>query len=172
MCLTPERTEPLNEQRTVKFMASKLTLQKRLAADILKVGQSRIWINPDKEKQKDIQAAITRADVRKLVSKKVIKIRPGKIEMPDYGRGIGRSKRKRKKAGSRKGSKHARLPQKKKWISTVRPLRAMLKELRAAGKIDSAVYRRMYMLVKGGQFRSRSHMRLYMEQNGLLKKEK
>jgi len=27
------------------------------------------------------------------------------------------------------------------------------------------------MLVKGGQFRSRSHMRIYMEQHGMIKKE-
>ena len=33
-------------------MASKLTLQKRLAASIMKVGKSKVWLNPEKEKMK------------------------------------------------------------------------------------------------------------------------
>jgi large subunit ribosomal protein L19e len=57
-------------------------------------------------------------------------------------------------------------------MSTVRPLRRALKELRADSQIDNATYRKLYMLIKGGQFRSRSHMRIYMEQHGMLKKKK
>ncbi|MFH1623290.1 MAG: 50S ribosomal protein L19e [Candidatus Aenigmatarchaeota archaeon] len=146
---------------------AKLTLQKKLAADVLKVGQSKVWISPDKENQKDLQAAITRADIRRAIKKGLIKARLGKIPMPARA---GRSKR-RKKAGSRKGSKYARLPKKKRWIATVRPLRKMLKEIKLAGEVDNATYRKLYMLIKGGQFRSRSHMRIYMEQHGMLKKK-
>jgi len=147
-------------------MAAKLTLQKKLAADILKVGKSKVWISPDKDKQKEVQAAITRIDIKRLIKKGVIKAKPGKIKMPR----TKAERKKRRKAGSRSGSKHARLPKKRRWMSTVRPLRAMLKELRASGQIDNSTYRKLYMLVKGGQFRSRSHMRLYMEQNRLFKK--
>lgn len=149
-------------------MASKLTLQKKLAADILKVGKSRVWLDPDPAKQKEVQAAITRADIRRLIKRKVIKTVPTKVSRPR----TEKERKKRRKTGSRSGSKHARLPKKRRWISTVRPLRSMLKELRADGEIDNATYRRLYMLVKGGQFRSRSHMRLYMEQHGMLKKKK
>jgi large subunit ribosomal protein L19e len=149
-------------------MASKLTLQKKLAADILKVGKSRIWLDPDPAKQKEMQAAITRADIRRLIKRKVIKTVPTKVSRPS----TAKERKKRRKTGSRSGSKHARLPKKRRWISTVRPLRSMLKELRADKQIDNATYRRLYMLVKGGQFRSRSHMRLYMEQHGMLKKKK
>lgn len=149
-------------------MPSKLTLQKRLAADILKVGKSRVWINPDKEKQKEVQAAITRADIQRLIKKGTIKAVPSKVKKPKTS-ATGKKKRRRKR-GSHKGSKHARLPKKKRWITTVRPLREMLKELRSSGQIDNATYRKVYMLVKGGQFRSRSHMRLYMEQKRMLKK--
>ncbi len=149
-------------------MASKLTLQKKLAANILKVGKSRVWLDPDPAKQKEMQAAITRADIRRLIKRKVIKTVPTKVSRPR----TAKERKKRRKTGSRSGSKHARLPKKRRWISTVRPLRSMLKELRAEQQIDNATYRRLYMLVKGGQFRSRSHMRLYMEQHDMLKKKK
>jgi large subunit ribosomal protein L19e len=46
----------------------------------------------------------------------------------------------------------------------------MLKELRDSGQIDNKVYRRLYKLVKGGMFRSRSHLRIYLEQHDLIKK--
>jgi len=149
-------------------MASKLTLQKKLAADILKVGKSRVWLDPDPAKQKEIQAAITRADIRRLIKKKAIRALPTKVRRPR----TAKERKKRKKTGSRSGSKYARLSKKKRWMSTVRPLRRTLKEFRTEGQIDNATYRKVYMLVKGGQFRSRSHMRLYMEQHGMLKKKK
>ena len=144
-------------------MASKLTLQKRLAAKILKVGESKIWIDPTKIK--DAQTAITRIDVKNLIKKGIIKKLPGKVKMPKA------KKKRRHGPGSRKGSKHARLPKKRRWINTVRPLRRMLRELKSDGSIDNRTYRRLYMLVKGGQFRNRSHLRIYLQQRGLLKKK-
>ena len=148
-------------------MVSKLTMQKRLAADILKVGKSRVWISPDKEHQKEVQAAITRIDIKRLIKKGIIKPVPSKVRKPR----TKAEQKKRRKTGRRKGSKYARLPKKRRWINTVRPLRAMLKELRTDGQIDNATYRKVYLLIKGGQFRSRSHMRLYMEQHGMLKRK-
>ncbi len=145
-------------------MASRLTLQRRLAAKILKVGKSKIWI--DSARIKDAQTAITRIDVKKLINQGVIKKIPGKVKMP-------KEKKKRKRGpGSRKGSKHARLPKKRRWINTVRPLRRMLKELKESGQIDNRTYRKLYMLVKGGQFRNRSHLRIYLKQRGILKEKK
>lgn len=145
---------------------TKLTLQKKLAANILKVGKSRVWISPKTEDQKEIKAAITRIDIKRMIKKGMIKPRPTKIKRPK----TKSEKKRRRKTGSRKGSKHARLPKKRRWINTVRPLRAMLKELKEQNQIDNATYRKLYMLIKGGQFRSRSHMRLYMQQHRLLKK--
>lgn len=137
------------------------SLQKKLAAKILKVGESRVWLDP--KRAKDIKGAITKADVRKLIQKKAIKALPTKIKK--------RGKERRKKGpGRRKGAKHSRLTKKKKWISTIRPLRKMLKELRDTKQIDKATYRKLYLLVKGGMFRSRSHLRIYLEQHGIIKK--
>jgi large subunit ribosomal protein L19e len=138
-------------------------LQKKLAAKILKVGQSKVWLDPSKTK--DIEAAITKIDVRKLISQGAIKTLPEKLHRP-----IEKSKRK-KGPGRKKGSMFAKLTGKKRWMSTVRPLRKMLKELRASEQIDKRTYRKLYLLVKGGMFRSRSHLRIYLEQHGMLKKK-
>lgn len=138
-------------------------MQKRLAAKVLKVGQSRVWLDPTK--QKDLKQAITKIDVRKAVQKKWIKVLPGKVPFPEK---VGRRKR---SIGSRKGRKHAIVTAKQKWISTIRPLRSSLKELKQTQQIDNPTYKKMYRLAKGGMFRSRAHMRLYLEQHGLLKKK-
>ena len=139
------------------------SLQKKLAARILKVGESRVWLDPTKTK--DIEAAITKIDIRKLMKKGLIKALPEKLHKP-------REKTKRRKGpGRRKGAKGAVITAKKRWISTVRPLRRMLKELRSTNQIDKQTYRRLYLLVKGGMFRSRSHLKIYLEQHDLLKKK-
>ena len=48
-----------------------LTKQRRLAADILKVGVERIWIDP--EAAEEVTSAITREDIRKLIEEGIIK---------------------------------------------------------------------------------------------------
>lgn len=137
--------------------------QKKLAAKILKVGKSKIWINPFK--QKDVAGAITRIDVKKFVKKGDIKVKSGKIPRPQIRR------RKRRYGGSRKGGKHSIVTAKRKWIQTIRPLRSLLKEMKKEGQIDNSTYRQMRLMAKGGMFKSRSHLRLYLEQHGLIKKK-
>ncbi len=138
------------------------SLQKKLAAKILKVGEKRVWLDPSQAKE--IKAAITKADIRKLIQKKAIKVLPEKIKK-------SKEKKKRKGTGRRKGRKYARVSKKEKWMSTVRSLRKMLKELRSSKQINRATYRKLYLLVKGGMFRSRSHLRIYLEQHGFIKKK-
>ncbi|MEM5801964.1 MAG: 50S ribosomal protein L19e [Candidatus Aenigmatarchaeota archaeon] len=138
------------------------SLQKRLAARILKVGQSRVWLDPSKIKE--IEKAITYADVRRAILKGWIKKLPEKIK-------VKTSKKSKRGEGSRKGKKHSIIPAKRKWIQTVRALREYLKKLKATKQIDNTTFKRLYRLVKGGAFRSKSHLKIYMEQHGLLKKE-
>jgi large subunit ribosomal protein L19e len=140
-----------------------VSLQKRLAAKILKVGVSRVWLDPTK--RKEIEGAITRVDIKKLIKKNYIKVLPEKLSKPESLRRMKRG------PGSRKGGKHAIVPAKRKWINTVRPLRTFLRELKENQQIDSSTYKKIYKLIKGGAFRSRSHMLLYLEQHGLLKKK-
>ena len=138
------------------------SIQKKLAGKVLKTGVSRVWLNP--EKMKDIEKAITKWDIRKLIKKGDIKALPERIKVrAEYvKRKVG--------PGSRKGKKYSIVPRKRRWISTVRPQRRMLKELKTAGQLDNASYRKLYKLVKGGMFRSRAHLRLYVEQKNMLKK--
>lgn len=139
-----------------------MNLQKKLASQILKVGRSRVWMDP--EHKKDVDAAITKADVRRMILKGYIKKLPEKLKVREV------RKKRKKGIGSRKGSRHAKVPAKRKWITTVRPLRKMLKELKTSNQLDNKTYRKLYMLVKGGMFRSRSHLKIYLEQHGLIKK--
>ena len=139
------------------------SFQKKLAAKILKVGVSRIWIDPSKIE--DVKKAVTKADIRKLIKKGVIKALPPKKNKKT-------EKKKRKGPGSRKGKLHSRSPKKREWINTVRPLRKYLKELKKNGMIDQKTYKHLYRLVKGGMFRSRAHLKIYLEQHGLLREKK
>ncbi|MBU5537197.1 MAG: 50S ribosomal protein L19e [Candidatus Aenigmatarchaeota archaeon] len=138
------------------------SVQKKLAAKVLKTGISKVWLNP--EKMKDIEKAITKWDIRKLIKKGEIKALPEKIKVR------GKVKKRRRGPGSRKGKKYSIISRKRRWISIVRPQRKMLRELKATGQLDNANYRKLYKLVKGGMFRSRAHLKLYIEQNNMLKK--
>ena len=52
-------------------MQGKLKTQRRIASNVLNVGESRVWLDPSKFK--DIKEAITRADIEGLISKGIIK---------------------------------------------------------------------------------------------------
>ncbi|MBL7169829.1 MAG: 50S ribosomal protein L19e [Candidatus Aenigmarchaeota archaeon] len=138
-----------------------LSQQKRMSAEILKVGESRVWM--DNDHLEDIKKAVTRSDIRKMISHGYIKAKREKIKRPKLD-----LKKRKKGPGSRKGSRGARLTKKRKWINTIRPLRRMLKKLRDEEKIDKEKYRKLYLLVKSGAFRSRSHLKLYLTQRGIL----
>lgn len=134
-------------------------LQKKMAAQLLKVGKNRVWQDP--KHTKDIDVAITKADVRKMILKGWIKPLPEKIHKPREGR------TRRRGHGSRKGAKYSIVNRKRRWISRVRPMRRMLQEMRTEQDIDNPTFKKLYSLVKGGMFRNRSHLRLYIEQNNL-----
>lgn len=51
-----------------------LKIQKRLASDVLKIGEGRVWMDP--ERFEDIGIAITRDDIRALIHDGAIKARP------------------------------------------------------------------------------------------------
>ncbi len=140
------------------------SFQKRLAAKILGVGVSRIWLDPTK--QDEIKKAITRADIKKLIEKGYIKALPTKIKKPKQ------KKKKKRGPGSRKGGTYSIISRKERWILTVRPLRRYAKELLEKGLITKQVYKKIYRLIKGGMFRSRAHLRIYLRQRGLLRQSK
>ncbi len=147
-----------------------LSIQKRLAAEVLGVGESRIWIDPTRIE--DVEGAVTKEEIRKLIKEGVIRVKPikGNSRARWRERHEKRKKGRRRGPGKRKGAKTARLSKKEAWMNTIRKIRRYLRYLRDHGVIDRRTYRRLYMLAKGGTFRSLSSLKTYMKEQGLLKK--
>ena len=148
--------------------------QRRMAAALLKCGETRIWISNDPGYEEHLEGAITRADVRKLISWGVIQRLPerGNSRARYRYRAAQRAKGKRRGAGSRKGGSEARNPRKRAWIRTIRPLRARLAQLRTEGRLDASTYRTFYARAKGGMFKSKAHLDQSLRAAGALKEAK
>lgn len=143
--------------------------QKRMAAEILKCGSSRVWINPNRIS--DVADAITRADIRTAIQSGSI------VKLPKKGNSRGRinynlgqkEKGRQKGHGSRKGTLNTRTPKKDRWMKTIRSLRDELRKYRDSGKIDRSTYRKYYALTKGGMFKGRRNLEEHLRAGGLLK---
>jgi len=148
-----------------------LSNQRRMAAEVLKCGENRVWIDPDRAEE--AADCITRADIRTAIMSGIIAARPKKGISKSRVKHIlnQKAKGKRKGPGSRKGTNNARLPDKRRWISTIRPIRDELKTLRDEGKITPSVYRMYYRKAKGGVYKSRRNIRQHMISEGHLKEE-
>ncbi len=146
-----------------------LTTQKRLAAEILKVGVNRVWIDP--ERVDEVSTAITRGSIRQLIKEGVVRARPKRGISSYRSKKIKQQKRKgrRRGKGSIKGAKGARRPKKREWISTIRALRRDLKKMRDSRQINKTTYRKLYKMAKGGAFRSRSYMKTYARDHDMLR---
>ncbi len=136
-----------------------VSAQRKIAAKILKVGSSRIFLDPSKSEE--ITKAITREDVRALIKDGSISVRPEKGTSRFRANKTKAQKKKgcRKDSGSRKGKKTARTPKKEKWIGKVRALRDELRKLKKEGKIERTEYGKLYRQIKGNLFLSRRHLR-------------
>ncbi|MFH1836144.1 MAG: 50S ribosomal protein L19e [Methanobacteriota archaeon] len=137
--------------------------QRRLAADILGVGVSKVQI--PQENSDLVSEALTREDVRILIHKGLIK---KKIEnAPSKSRIRVRLLQKRKGRhkgyGKRKGTHKAREPKKRLWISKIRAIRDEIRKLKSEGKILASGYRKIYRQAKGNLFHSRRHLREQIE---------
>lgn len=148
----------------------RLSSQKRLAAQLLKVGKTRVRF--DNAKLPDIKEAITKADIRNLILKGIIKAKPVKSVSRFRARKLKTQKRKgrRKGPGSKKGTAKARVPKKKSWMSKVRVQRFFVKNIKSKNKISLGTYRKLYKMIKGNVFRSKRHIKLYLEEHNLFKK--
>ena len=149
-------------------MTMDLKNQKRVAAEILKCGGTRVWIDPNR--LEDASDAITRADIRTLIASGTIAAKQKKgvsRGRANYAK-AQKKKGRRRGQGSRKGKKHARKRSKETWMQAIRPIRKRLKELRDEKKIDTATYRRYYLKAKGGVFKSRPHLDSHLRSEGIL----
>ncbi len=145
-------------------------LQRRLAAEILGVGESRIWISPDPEHAEEIMEATTKKDVEALIKRGLIRVLPKKGNSHRWlERRAQRRKGRRRGPGKRKGAATARRDPKEDWIARIRRMRRYLRWLRDHGVIDRRTYRQYYRLAKGGAFRSLADLRRHMVEAGVLK---
>lgn len=147
-----------------------LRSQRRIAAEILDIGENRVWIDP--ERLIDVSMAITRDDIRSYIKEGAIRAR--------YKKGVSRTRARithkkktqgRKKGdGSRKGKKYSVVSKKRRHIQKIRPIRRHLKKLRAMRVITPSIYRRLYRLVDGNMFRSVAHVNKYIEDKKLTRR--
>ncbi|MCD6109053.1 MAG: 50S ribosomal protein L19e [Thermoplasmata archaeon] len=145
--------------------------QRRLAAEILKCGVNRVWV--DEDRMDEIAKAVTRNDIRILIKGGAITKRPEK------GISTGRKKKlkmqkekgRRRGHGSRRGAKYARFPRKRRWIITIRSVRKVLKLLKEKNLIDKKIYRKYYLSAKGGSFRSKEHLLSHLVSDKVIKEE-
>ena len=143
---------------------SDLSSQRRLAADVLDVGENRVWFDPDA--QGEIADAITREDVRELVEQGIVDADgPG-------GNSRGRARERNEKRayghqkgpGSRDGPAGARQNTKQDWQSRIKAQRRKLRELRDDGELDRSEYRELYDMAKGGEFEDVRRLLNYIEE--------
>lgn len=149
-----------------------LKTKKRLAAHVLKVSPKKVYIDP--KRIEEIQESFTKEDIKKNIEDGAIvkkreneqsRVRANKIRKQKI-KGL------RKGQGSRKGKKTARTGKKIIWIHKIRLLRRLLKSFYERGMIDSKTYRMLYMRSKGGYFRSKRHLLLFMNDQKLFKEKK
>ena len=144
-----------------------MQLQKirRLAAAVLKTGESTIWMNPTENKK--ISEALTKDDVRQLIADKQIK----KTRPKGHSRGSARILKAKKKKGrhrgfgKRRGTQKTRLNKKSHWMTTVRGQRRFLRTLREKKEVSPELYTRIYTLIKGGYFKGKKQIELFLKEH-------
>lgn len=144
---------------------------KEIASDELKVGSSRVWI--DTNSTEKVLDATSREDVRKLIALHVIQRKDKKSNSNNrLKKRIGQLKKGRRRGpGSVRGTKYARYPKKRRWISLIRALRSELKTLKEENKIDNKTYRKYYRVIKSGSYVSRSQLISHLKASSLIKED-
>lgn len=147
-----------------------LKSQRRLAAQILKVGQNRVWIDP--EKTDDADTAMTRDEIRKLIHEGTIKALPEKGISRARARVLHEKKKKGRRSGpgSRTGSPRARVTKKEAWMSKIRALRKRLRLLKTKKVIAESAYRKLYRMARSGRFESVADLERYLKAHELWRK--
>jgi large subunit ribosomal protein L19e len=144
-----------------------LKSQRRIATKILKAGEGRVWIDPNRND--DVEAAITRSDIRRLIHEGAIKKEQKKGV--SHSRALvtkeKKSKGLRRGPGVKSGAAHADISKKEAWMKRIRALRKEMRELKAKRRITETSYRQLYDKANGGVFESIADMERYIETQGL-----
>ncbi len=146
--------------------------QRRIAASLLQSGSKRVWLHPDRAT--DIKEAITREDIKRLIKEGVILLKQTRGVSRGRARHALQQKRKGRRTGmgSRKGKQGARHNRKTAWVTKIRLLREAFTEFYDKKIITAKTYHFLRTKAKGGFFRSRRHVQLYLTEHNLwLKKQ-
>ncbi len=139
-------------------MVVNLRAKKRLVSRVVGVGLDRIKF--DTESSDDIADAITRQNIRSLITAGAITIKPAK------GTSRGRSKFKKSQkskrgatTGSKKGRKGARVGKKEVYVKRTRALRYRLKVAKDRKDITNPEFWELYRKVGGNTVKDTAHLR-------------
>jgi len=140
-----------------------LRAKKRLAARVTGVGIHRIKF--DSDHLDDIADAITRENIRSLITANTIQIKP--FTGTSRGRAQNKKDQKNKrgaKPGAKQGRKGARVGKKEIYVAKVRSLRRLLKIAKDRKDITNPEFWSLYKKVGGNTVRNKAHLRLLMEE--------
>ena len=144
-------------------MPINLKAKKRLAARVTGVGIHRIRFDTDH--LDDIADAITRQNIRSLITANTIKIK----SFTGTSRGRAQTKLVQRKKrgtgqGSKKGTKGARVGKKTVYVAKVRALRRLLKIAKDRKDLTNPEFWVLYKKVGGNTVRNKAHLRLLMDE--------
>lgn len=140
-----------------------LRAKKRLVSRVVGVGLHRVKF--DSDHLDDIADAITRDNIRSLITANTIKIATKKGT--SHGRALLKKKQKHKrgiKTGSKQGVKSARVGKKQVYVKKVRALRYLLKVAKDRKDITNPEFWQLYKKVGGNIVRNKAHLRLLIEE--------
>lgn len=144
-------------------MVVNLRAKKRLVSRIVGVGLHRVKF--DNDHLDDITDAITRVNIRSLLTANTIKIK--RIVGTSHGRATLKKIQRRKrgtKQGSKKGRKGARVGKKRVHITKVRALRYRLKVSKDRKEITNKEFWELYKKVGGNTIRNVAHLRSLIDE--------
>ncbi len=144
-------------------MVVNLKAKKRLASRVTGVGVHRIKFDADH--LDDVADAITRENIRSLITANTIKIKSF------VGTSRGRAQRKKAQKnkrgttqGSKQGRKGARVGKKQVYVAKVRSLRRLLKIAKDRKDLTNPEFWALYKKVGGNTVRNKAHLRTLMEE--------
>ncbi len=145
-----------------------LKTQKRLAADVLKCSPKKVHF--EESKLAEIKEAITKVDLRTLINQGLITKKADISNSRSRARKTHLQKVKgmQKGHGSRKGTAKSRTPTKDVWMNKVRGQRKLIRELKEKELVSPSTFRDLYLKVKGGFFRNKRHIKLFIGEKNLL----